>query len=117
MPTARPARSTSDPLAPSSTVDLSELRPEERRTLQLRLIAQSGTELVAYYGHDSETFTADGDAQGGKWDAKIDLTPWLHDKEVKFFHPLTTTLVEIRLNREPMPPRGVNQLLEFVDLA
>ena len=97
-------------------VDLDRLEPEEQSTLQLRLIAQSGTELVAYYGHDSETFTAAGEEEAppGKWDAKVDLTPWLHDTDVKFFHPFTTTLVEVRLNREPMPPVGFNDLLRFV---
>jgi hypothetical protein len=34
---------------------------------------------------------------------------------VKFFFPLTTTLVELRLNREPMPPTGINRLLQFVE--
>jgi len=107
---------TDDPSYRCFHVDLGDLRPEERRTLQMRLIAQSGTELVAYYGHDSETFTAAGDqeAEPGKWDAKIDLTRWLHDEQVKFFYPFTTTLVEIRLNREPMPPVGANKLLKFV---
>jgi pimeloyl-ACP methyl ester carboxylesterase len=109
---------TDDPSYRCFHVNLEKLGPAERRTLQLRLIAQSGTELVAYYGHDSETFTAAGDEQAepGKWDAKVDLTPWLHDEEVKFFYPFTTTLVEIRLNREPMPPIGISQLLEFVEL-
>lgn len=100
-------------------VDLDRLKPEEQTSLQLRLIAQSGTALVAYYGHDSETFTAAGEeeANPGKWDAKVDLTPWLRDTDVKFFWPFTTTLVEVRLNREPMPPVGVSDLLRFAGLG
>jgi pimeloyl-ACP methyl ester carboxylesterase len=110
---------TDDPSYRCFHVDLDDLKPDERRTLQLRLIAQSGTELVAYYGHGSETFTARGDEreEPGKWDAKIDLTPWLHDEKVRFFYPFTTTLVEISLNREPMPPTGVSTLLEFVNIG
>lgn len=110
---------TDDPSYRCFHVDLSELEPDERRSLHPRLIAQSGTELVAYYGHDSETFTAAGDEQAepGKWDAKIDLTPWLHDEKVKFFYPFTTTLIEISLNREPMPPTGIPQLLKFVEFG
>jgi pimeloyl-ACP methyl ester carboxylesterase len=110
---------TDDPSYRCFHVDLSELEPDERRSLHLRLIAQSGTELVAYYGHDSETFTAAGDEQAepGKWDAQIDLTPWLHDEKVKFFYPFTTTLIEISLNREPMPPTGSPQLLTFVEFG
>jgi hypothetical protein len=100
-------------------VNLAKLKVEERRTLELRLIAQSGTELVAYYGHDSDTFTPAGGERDdpGHWDAKIDLTPWLRDTETKFFWPHTTTLVEVVLNREPMPPEGVNELLKFVSRA
>lgn len=107
---------TDDPSYRCFHVDLDDLRPAEQPTLGLRLIAQSGTELVAYYGHGSDTFTADGAEKpgDGKWDAKIDLTPWLRDEEVKFFYPFTTTLVEVRLNREPMPPTGLNKLLKFV---
>lgn len=107
---------TDDPSYRCLHVDLAKLRPDEQRTLQLRLIAQSGTDLVAYYGHNSETFTAAGEheAQPGKWDAKIDLTRWLRDEKVKFFYPFTTTLVEIQLNREPMPPIGVTTLLRFL---
>ena len=32
-----------------------------------------------------------------------------------FFFPYTTTLVEIRMNREPMPLTGINKVLWFAD--
>lgn len=97
-------------------LDLTKLDPAGRRTLELRVIARSGTELIGYYGHASETFTPGGEEREdpGKWDARVDLTPWLREEQVKFFWPFTTTLVEIRLNREPMPPTGVNEVLKFV---
>jgi len=107
---------TDDPSYRCFHLNLTKLAPARRRTLELRVIAQSGTDLVSYYGHASETFTTAGVERdgAGKWDAKIDLTPWLRDAEVKFFYPFTTTLVEVRLNREPAPPTGVNELLKFI---
>ncbi len=97
--------------------DLGALRPEQRDSLVLRLTARSGSELVAYHGIGSERFTAEGrkDAKAGVWDAEIDLTSLLRDGAVRFFFPFTTTLVELRLNREPMPPAGVNRVLRFVE--
>jgi hypothetical protein len=47
----------------------------------------------------------------GVWDGVIDLSSL--NKDVTFFYPFTTTLVEIRLNREPLPLAGVNNLVKF----
>jgi hypothetical protein len=102
-------------------VNLSELDPGGRSSLHLRLAAVSGTDLVAYHGAGSQTFTREGDpvAEGGrrKWDAQMDLTPLLRNEKVGFFAPYTTTLVEIRLNREPMPSEGPNLVFRFRDDA
>jgi hypothetical protein len=35
------------------------------------------------------------------------------DTGVKFFYPFTTTLVELRMNREPLPVTGANALCFF----
>lgn len=99
-------------------VNLAKLKLEERTTLELRLAARSGTELVAYHGAGSEVFTRGGELKepvedDPAWDARLDMTSLLHDDEVKFFFPFTTTLVQIRLNREPMPPIGVSKVLRF----
>jgi len=106
---------SADPSFRCFHANLGELRPAERSSLVLRLTARSGSELVAYHGIGSERFTAEGDerAGDGTWDAQIDLTSMLNDDGVTFFHPFTTTLVEVRLNREPMPPSGVNRVLKF----
>ena len=97
-------------------INLSKLRPERRTSLVLRLTAMSGSRLVAYHGYGSETFTegSDVERESGVWDAQIDLTRYLRETDVQFFFPYTTTLVEIRLNREPMPPAGISELLKFV---
>lgn len=81
----------------------------------LRLLASSGTDLVGYHGHEQRLDVAP--PRGGHtgwdevWDGLIDLSDIRHD--VTFFHPFTTTLVEVRLDREPLPLRGENQLVRF----
>jgi len=106
---------TEDPSLRCFHVNLSELEPGARPSLALRLAAPSGTDLIAYHGEGSETFTPRGAPEDRpKWDAHIDLTALLSDTEVDFFYPYTTTLVEIQLNREPMPATGVSDLLRFV---
>jgi pimeloyl-ACP methyl ester carboxylesterase len=98
-------------------VNLTKLDPDPRRPLHLRLGARSGTELVGYHGVGSETFSRGGqpaaDAPPGAWDARMELTELLTDPDVQLFFPYTTTLLEIRINREPMPPTGINRVLSF----
>ena len=105
---------TFDPSYRCFHVNLRELAPEKRSSLRLRLIAESGTALVAYYGYGRQTVSTDAGTTRAKWDAELDLTSWLDNDDVTFFAPSTTTLVEIQLNREPMPPTGVNEVLYFV---
>jgi hypothetical protein len=99
--------------------DLTELAEQQQgRALKLRLTAPSGTQLVAYHGFGSQTYTPEGserEDENAVWDAQIDLTPHLPEG-TRLFRPYTTTLVEIRLNREPLPPQGPTKLAHFVDL-
>jgi hypothetical protein len=39
-----------------------------------------------------------------KWDATLNISSLADDTGIKFFYPFTTTLIELRLNREPLPP-------------
>jgi len=97
-------------------VNLSRLPDAKRRTLQLRVIASSGTDLVGYHGIGSEKFPV-GDAtpdRSGKWDACLSFSNVIGDDAVKFFYPFTTTLVELRLNREPLPLSGANRITGFL---
>ncbi len=97
-------------------VNLDELEPEQQQQIHLRLIASSGTRLVAYHGAGSERIAADGRTMNpdAKWDAQIDLSSLGSDKPgFTLFHPFTTTFVEIRLNREPMPMVDANQVYWF----
>jgi pimeloyl-ACP methyl ester carboxylesterase len=98
-------------------VNLSKLPDARRRTLQLRLIASSGSGLVGYHGVGSEKLplgAANPDDQG-KWDACLNFASVIGDEAVKFFYPFTTTLIELRLNREPLPLSGTNRIAEFLD--
>ena len=95
-------------------VDRSELK-----NLWLRLIASSGTKLVAYFGYDSTRTDDMPTLADGKWDAAIELSEHLttsvQDKAVQLFWPFTTTLIEICMNREPMP-LGASKEAELLKL-
>ena len=56
----------------------------------------------------------------GKWDAVIDLSENLGGPigtEHSFFQPYTTSLIELKMNREPMPLEvgQVSTILTFVE--
>jgi pimeloyl-ACP methyl ester carboxylesterase len=65
--------------------------------LYVKVIAKSGSALVDYYGIGSEKLGADG-----LWDAIVPITVSSDDGQ-NFFQPFTTTLIELRLNRDPKP--------------
>lgn len=88
-------------------VNLTKLKPERFKNLWMRVIASSGTRFVGYHGYGSEK--ADMNMTridpAGKWDAEIEFSQDLlgSGAGMQFFYPYTTTLVEIRMNREPIP--------------
>ena len=94
-----------DPSLRCFHLNLSKLKKVD--DLRLHVMASSGTELVTYHGHGSERVTKSLTAttRRGVWDAKIDLSDYVggDGDEFEFFYPFTTTFVEIRLNREPVP--------------
>ena len=105
----------SDPSFRCFHVNLSRLKRARLPNLWLRVIASSGSQLVGYhgYGSDKAIDSADRRASGAKWDGELDLSELVGDAEVKFFYPFTTTLVELRLNREPLPLTGRNEVAWF----
>ena len=105
-------------------VDLDALKPDRLPNLYMRVRASSGTDFLAYYGYGSHGPPSSAEPSAGRnelWDAEVDLTNVLQDKadaktqSASFFYPYTTTLVEIRLNREPLPLSGINRLLQLED--
>lgn len=83
-------------------VDLDSIDVGPGAALGVRLLASTGTRRVRYEGHSSASITmlkdietrADSDA----WTAALDLD--LMDG-VELFHPFTTTLVEVTIDRRP----------------
>jgi hypothetical protein len=98
-------------------VNLDKLGVVRPAHLALRVIARSGTELVGYHGFassdDLRMARAGEVGSGDKWDAVIEFDAAMDSGDVSFFWPYTTTLVEIRLNREPMPLSGINRVFWF----
>jgi hypothetical protein len=112
-----------DPSYRAIHIRIDDLDHKALNELKIRIRADSGTELIAYHGCQSEVVNEDGSMQNtpGFWHAQLELTEFLksQEKETSFFYPWTTTLIEICLNREPMPPgeTAVNRVLYFVDDA
>jgi hypothetical protein len=52
-------------------------------------------------------------AREAKWDATLNISSLADDTGIKFFYPFTTTLIELRLNREPLPLPGKNEVCWF----
>ncbi len=95
-------------------VDLDRLQPETIEGMALRVMASSGTELVGYHGYCSTPeLTAQGDADH-KWDSVVEFDGTIGREDVRFFFPYTTTLIELRLNREPLPLHGINRVFWFL---
>lgn len=104
-----------DPSLRSFHVNLSKVKAGDLDSLLLRIIASSGSQLVGYTGFGSDRIgdTSSGTTFEGKWDGSLDLSELLGDAAVSFFYPFTTTLVEIRINREPLPLIGRNEVFWF----
>lgn len=79
-------------------VNLDKLPDDVESRMRLRLVASTGTPYLSYYGaggNRAEESVVDG---FGFWTAEHELQ--IPDG-VTFFYPYTTTLLEIRLDREP----------------
>lgn len=93
-------------------VDLSKLDLAAMRDLSVRVIASSGSSLVGYQGYSTAP-GARGPTPSTDVTAELDLSSLLNDAKVRLFYPFTTTLIEITLNREPLPLSGRNALCWF----
>jgi hypothetical protein len=79
--------------------------------LRIRIQASTGTELMAYQGYGSDDVKQDMGATAQP--VEIDLGP-LGDANESLFHPFTTTMVEIVLNRLPTPLNDVSRIFTFL---
>jgi hypothetical protein len=95
-------------------VRLADLDYKKVPNLWLRVIASSGSQLVGYQGFGSEKLADSASLpREAKWDATLDMSSLSDDTGIKFFYPFTTTLIELRLNREPLPLTGKNEVCWF----
>jgi pimeloyl-ACP methyl ester carboxylesterase len=84
-------------------------------TLEMEIEASTGTSFVGYRGiSDRGLEPAKGNAE-----IHVDMTPLLrmreqNGKEFRLFYPFTTTLVEIRIDREPLPTGEENRVYKFL---
>jgi pimeloyl-ACP methyl ester carboxylesterase len=102
-----------DPSLRCFHVRLDDLGYKEMPNLWLRVMASSGSQLVGYHGFGSEKPPIAPSGSDGKWDAALDMSTLVDDTGIKFFYPFTTTLIELKLNREPLPLAGKNEVCWF----
>jgi pimeloyl-ACP methyl ester carboxylesterase len=80
--------------------------------LRARINASTGTELMVYQGYGSNDNSKELKANNEP--IEIDLSPDLGNGNGTLFHPFTTTLIEIVLNREPYPLNIESRILQFL---
>jgi pimeloyl-ACP methyl ester carboxylesterase len=91
---------------------------EQPQNLWLRIMATTGSTLIGYTGWGAEGMLHRGTTANapGEWDAKLRIPKKItgnFGQEIGFFYPFTTTLVEVKINREPFPfnPADSNKLV------
>jgi pimeloyl-ACP methyl ester carboxylesterase len=77
------------------------------RRLKAQLFASTGTARVLYTGALVDPMHVAPPGKAGTWFGTIDLSSVLPGGAVRFFHPFTTTFVELRLDREPLTGNGM----------
>lgn len=78
--------------------------------LRVRINASTGTELMAYQGYGSNVTRKLGATADP---VELDISD-LGSGNGTLFHPFTTTLIEIVLNREPLPFDDESRILRFL---
>ena len=78
-------------------VNIKPLKTKKVEKIYLKISASSGSRLVIYKGYTAK----ENQNNTGTWEGEIDLTDILQNSEKQILQPLTTTLIELRLNREP----------------
>lgn len=80
--------------------------------LRIRIRAATGTELMAYQGYGSDETSMELGPEATP--IEIDVTG-MGTGDASLFHPFTTTMVEIVLNRLPAPLNKVSRIFRFLD--
>jgi hypothetical protein len=104
-------------------VNLAKVFDEDLTNLWLRVIVSSGSTLIGYQGYGTsagarnEVREVGGQSldDEGSTELEIDLSEHLpQGPGTDFFTAFTTTLVQIRFNREPYPFEGATKLLRWL---
>lgn len=110
--------------------DIGQLETLNLQNLWMRLTLSTGTILVGYRGYGSNDparpqappdETAEERTKRLMREDKlpteidIDMTPRLKTDQFNFFFPFTTTLVEISIDREPLPIDDIARLCRFIE--
>jgi pimeloyl-ACP methyl ester carboxylesterase len=95
-------------------VNLKEyLQKRDGLKLKIRIVASTGTDLVGYQGYGSDYTDTGVEPTIGPVDIDISAYEGQNPDQPSLFWPNTTTLVEIILNRAPMPQKGKSTLEIF----
>jgi hypothetical protein len=87
-------------------VNLEEyLQKRDDLKLKIRIVASTGTDLVGYQGYGSDYKTTGLEPTIGPVDIDISEYEGENPDQPSLFCPFTTTLVEIILNRAPIPQK------------
>lgn len=85
-------------------LDLDSFQLPTGTTLGLRLLADTGTSRVRYRGYASASLVMRAEvetvAESAAWTAALDLSRL---ERIDLFYPFTTTLVELTIDRDPIP--------------
>jgi hypothetical protein len=82
------------------------------KPMQIRFQASTGTQVVTYQGYGSDDVKTEMRADSDP--VTIDITDALKNMKFTLFHPFTTTLVEVVLNRVPYPFDKVEGIFEWL---
>lgn len=82
--------------------------------LEMELAASTGTSFVGYRGISDKGLEPEDSSE-----IRVDITPLLKmsdadGKNFSMFYPFTTTLAEIRIDREPLPVEKENKVYKFL---
>ncbi|MEO6525753.1 MAG: hypothetical protein ABIP93_03945 [Gemmatimonadaceae bacterium] len=91
-------------------VDVTDLVDRPMRNLRMNIVASSGTNLIGYVAY----MGGEGTAPEATLDISLDLTDQANDLTTKLFYAYTTTVIEIRLDREPMPMGAQSSICRIV---
>lgn len=99
-------------------INLENILGAEWKHLKIDFMASTGTSLLTYMEYLEPTSPIPDFEEQPTF--TLDLSTFLESKKVNnddltFFYPYTTTLIEIILNREPMPLRIKNEVTWFIE--